>query len=124
MKSLIFALSALAVSACGAAPAPTVTVTAPAPTVTVQAPEPAPAPDLSSDGETIRDLLATQGFDYSGPASDLDEVANSVCEAIDSGISPEMLVEVAMNSGFSMREGAAIVAAAIVVKCPWNEGAV
>jgi hypothetical protein len=120
MKTLSAALAALFLTACGTAAAPTVTVTAPASTVT--APAPAPAPN-SSNGETMRSLMATQGMTYSGPASQLEEVADSVCEALDNGISPELLVRVAMNSGFSMEEGATIVAASIVVVCPRHRSA-
>ena len=116
------ALGAILLTACGTAAAPTVTVTAPASTVTAPAPEPQ-APS-SSDGETIRGLLASQGFSYSGPASELEDVGNSICEAIDNGISPELLVRVAMDSGFTMKEGAALVAASILTICPWNESAV
>lgn len=126
MKTLSLALAALILTACGTAAAPTVTVTAPAPTVTTTVPAPAPAPERPSrsDGDTIRDLLATQGFTYGGPTRDLEEVGGSICEAIDNGISPELLVRVAMDSGFTMEEGAALVAASILVLCPWNESAV
>jgi hypothetical protein len=116
MKTLSAALAALFLTACGTAAAPTVTVTAPASTVTAAAP--VPAPKTSSTGEEIRSLLATQGMTYGGPASQLEEVADSVCEALDNGISLELLVRVAMDSGFSMEEGATIVAASIVVVCP------
>lgn len=123
MKTLSVALGALLLTACGTAAAPTVTVTAPASTVTA-APAPAPDPPAYSDGDQIRELLATQGFTYGGPSSDLEDVGNSICEAIDSGISPELLVRVAMDSGFTMDEGAALVAASILTICPWNENAV
>ena len=124
MKTLSLAAGAILLAGCAAAPTPAVTVTAPASTVTATAPAPAPAPDLQSDGEQIRDLLDSQGYPYYGPASDLEELADSVCEAIDNGISPELLVQVAMDNGFSMEEGAALVAASIVVVCPYNSDAV
>lgn len=123
MRTLILLAASLTLAGCGAAASPTVTVTAPAPAVTVTA-EPAPQPNLpSSDGERIRELLATQGFTYGGPASDLDEVATSICEAMDSGIDAATLAMLAMNSGFTRDEAASLVAAAIVVKCPWNSTA-
>ena len=128
MKTLSVALAALVLTACGSAATPAVTVTAPAPTVTVQAPEPAPAPELpdvsATDGEMIRNLLATQGFSYDGPARDLEELADSICGALDNGIDPTLLVQIAMDNGFSMDEGAALVAASIIVVCPWNESTV
>ena len=129
MKPLPLAAGAILLAGCAAAPTSTVTVTAPAPepsTVTAPAPAPAPAPDFESqsDGEQIRELLDSQGYSYSGSASDLEELAVSVCDAIDSGVSPELLVEVAMDNGFSMEEGAALVAASIVVVCPYNKDAV
>ena len=119
MKTLSLAAGAILLAGCAAAPTPAVTVTAPASTVT------APAPDTyASDGEQIRELLDSRGYPYYGPASDLEELADSVCEAIDNGISPELLVQVAMDNGFSMEEGAALVAASIVVVCPYNSSAV
>lgn len=124
MKTLSLAAGAILLAGCAAAPTPAVTVTAPASTVTAPAPAPAPAPDLQSDGDRIIDLLDSQGYPYYGPASDLEELATSVCEAIDNGISPELLVQVAMDNGFSMEEGAALVAASIVVVCPHNRDAV
>ena len=125
MKTLSLAAGAILLAGCAAAPTPAVTVTAPASTVTAPAPAPAPAPDTyASDGEQIRDLLDSRGYPYYGPASDLEELADSVCEAIDNGISPELLVQVAMDNGFSMEEGAALVAASIVVVCPYNRDAV
>lgn len=72
----------------------------------------------------MRDLLSSQGFDYYGPASDLEELADSICGALDNGIDPALLVEVAINNGFSMEEGAALVAASIVVVCPQHRSAV
>lgn len=119
MRTLTLLAASLMLAGCGAAASPTVTVTAPAP-VTVTA---APAPEFnpgSSDGERIRGLLATQGFAYGGPASDLDEVATSICDAMDSGIDAATLASLAMDSGFTRTEAASLVAAAIVVKCPWN----
>lgn len=127
MKTLSLAAGAILLAGCAAAPNSTVTVTAPAPAPsTVTAPAPAPAPDFESqsDGEQIRELLDSRGYPYYGPPSDLEELAVSVCEAIDSGISPELLVEVAMDNGFSMEEGAALVAASIVVVCPYNSDSV
>ena len=124
MKTLALAALPLLLVGCGTAAAPTVTVTA-SETVTQAAPVIPDTPDLpSSDGEQIRELLDSQGYPYYGPASDLEELATSVCEAIDNGISPELLVQVAMDNGFSMEEGAALVAASIVVVCPYNRSAV
>lgn len=124
MKTLALAALPLLLVGCGTAAAPTVTVTA-SETVTQAAPVIPDTPDLSSsDGEQIRELLDSQGYPYYGPAFDLEELATSVCEAIDNGISPELLVQVAMDNGFSMKEGAALVAASIVVVCPYNRDAV
>lgn len=127
MKTLSLAAGAILLAGCAAAPNSTVTVTAPAPepsTVTAPAPAPAPNFESQSEGEQIAELLDSQGYPYYGPSSDLEELADSVCEAIDNGISPELLVEVAMDNGFSMKEGAALVAASIVVVCPYNRSAV
>ena len=125
MKTLSLAAGAILLAGCAAAPNSTVTVTAPAPEpTTVTAPAPAPDFESQSDGEQIRELLDSRGYPYYGPASDLEELAQSVCEAIDNGISPELLVEVAMDNGFSMEEGAALVAASLVVVCPYNSDSV
>ena len=122
MKTLTLIVAPLLLAGCGAAAAPTVTVTA-SRTVTEAAPAPV-VPDTQSDGELIRALLSSQGFHYPGPASDLEDVSISICDAIDQGIDTGTLGLLAMNAGFSADEAASLIAAAIVVKCPWNEGAV
>lgn len=73
-----------------------------------------------SDGEEIRFLLESQNVYV--PASDatLEELADTVCQAVGSGTSTGQLVAVAMDSGFSQDEAASIVAASIIVKCPWE----
>jgi len=125
MKKISLLAAPLLVAACASAPS-VANVPAPEPgTVTVTAPQPAATRSApSSDGETLRALLASQGFNYSGPASDLDEVAASICEALDSGVGVRLLADLAMDSGFSSAQAATLIAAAIVVKCPWNESRV
>ena len=121
MKTLSLAAGAILLAGCAAAPTSTVTVTAPAPS-TITAP--APAPDYSSQGEQIRDLLSSQGFPYSGSARSLEELAESICGALDAGLSAALLVEVAMDNGFTMEQGASLVAASIIVTCPRHRSAV
>lgn len=125
MKTLTLLVAPVLLAGCGAAAAPTVTVTA-SRTITEAAPAPAPepAPANQSDGELIRTLLASKGFNYTGPSSDLDSVAQSICDALDTGVSAMTLMNMALDSGFTADEGAALIAAAIVVKCPWNENVV
>lgn len=124
MKTLTLIVAPLLLAGCGASAAtPTVTVTA-SRTVTEAAPAPVVPEAPTSDGDLIRDLLSSQGFYYSGPSSDLDSVSQSICDALDSGVSANILGSLAMDSGFTADEAASLVAAAIVVKCPWNKSVV
>lgn len=124
-RALISALAApLTVAACATptatTPAPqVVTVTAPAPQ-----PEPAPkpeAPTASNDDDLYMALLASEGVTATRATS--IEVGHSVCEALDDGYEASTIAALAVSSGFTTRQAAAIVAAAIVVYCPWHEGA-
>lgn len=75
-----------------------------------------------SDGEQILALLESQNVYVSASASSLDDVAQTICDAVATGTSTTFLVEVAMDSGFSRNEATSLVAASIVVKCPWESG--
>lgn len=118
------AAASLTLVACGAqssgaeAPQPAVTVTK-TETVTKPAPEPEPQNDIAGDDATYLAFLASKGVNADPDTS--IEVGKSVCEALDNGYDAQTLVTVAMGSGFTMEQGAAIVAAAIVTYCPWNE---
>lgn len=116
MKSLI-AISALslALAGCavpGAAPQETVTITQEAPRAAE--PERAASPD-----DLYMELLASEGIRASRETS--IETGRLICDALDAGYEKAFLAEMAMDSGFSMREAAAIVAAAVVVYCPRHE---
>lgn len=121
MKTLTItcAIAGLVLAGCASVPTSSVTVTAPARTVTAEA----PAPGMSN-GQMIRSLLESQGYTYVESDQDLEALAESVCEALDSGVSPSTLIEVATGNGFSLDEGVSLVAASIVVVCPWNESTV
>jgi hypothetical protein len=95
----------------GAAPQTTVTVTEEAPR---EIPERATDPD-----DLYMDLLASEGIRASRDTS--IDTARLICEALDAGYEKDFLAEMAMDSGFSLREAAAIVAASIVVYCPRHE---
>lgn len=120
------AAASLTLVACGSqssgaeAPQPAVTVTE-TETVTKPAPVPEPEPqnDIAGDDATYLAFLASKGVNADPDTS--IEVGKSVCEALDNGYDAQTLVTVAMGSGFTMEQGAAIVAAAIVTYCPWNE---
>ena len=123
-RTLLAALAApLLVATCStgstAAPAPTVTVTE---TEERPAPTPLDEPDTSSDivgdDATYLAFLASKGV-VADPDTTI-EVGKKVCGALDDGIDAQTLVTVAMGAGFTMDQGAAIVAAAIVTYCPWN----
>lgn len=95
-------------------------------TVTVTKEAPAPAPeldeperDITGDDATYLAFLASKGV-VADPDTTI-EVGKKVCEALDDGIPGTMLVTVAEGSGFTRDQGAAIVAAAVLTYCPWNE---
>lgn len=127
-RTLLAALAApLLVAACStgstAAPAPTVTVTEteerPAPT---PLDEPETGSDLTGDDATYLGFLASKGV-VADPDTTI-EVGKTVCGALDDGYDPETLMTVAIGSGFTTEQAAAIIAAAIVTYCPWNESKV
>ena len=73
-----------------------------------------------SDGEQILALLESQGVYVSSDPASLDDVAVTICDALATGSSTTLLVSVAMESGLSRNEATSLVAAAIIVKCPWE----
>ena len=73
-----------------------------------------------SDGEQIRLLLESQNVYVSASDASLEELADTVCQAVGTGTSTGELMMVAMDSGFTQDEAASIVAASIIVKCPWE----
>lgn len=75
-----------------------------------------------SDGEQVLALLESQNVYVSASPLMLDDLAETVCEALANGTSSTLLVGVAMDSGFSRNEATSLVAASIVVKCPWESG--
>lgn len=121
MKLIAVAAAALAVAACSAPNAVTTTVTE---TVTQAAPreEPSQEPQnkATNDDDLYIAMLASKGV-VAGRAESI-EVGHMVCGALDDGYTGVDLVAVAKSSGFTTEQGAAIVAAAVLVYCPWNEG--
>jgi hypothetical protein len=117
MKYLIaIAVVMIAVTAC-ARPAATPQATV---TVTEAAPAPVPAPErATNDDDLYLSLLASEGIRADRQTS--IEVGRSICEALDAGYEKSLLALVAVDSGFTDREAAALVAAAVVVYCPWHE---
>jgi len=100
-----------------ATPAPTITVTQ------TKAPAPEPEPDTPQDDDAIYlGFLASKGI-VADPDTTI-EVGKSVCNALDDGFEPELLMAVAIDSGFTTDQAAAIIAAAIMTYCPWHEGTV
>lgn len=118
MKYLIaIAVVMVAVTAC-ARPAATPEATV---TVTEAVPVPAPEPDTRmSDDDLYLSLLASEGIRATRETS--IEVGQTICKALDSGYEKTLIALVAVDSGFTEREAAALVAAAVVVYCPWHEG--
>lgn len=73
-----------------------------------------------SDGEQILALLESQGVYVSSDPRSLDELAVTMCDALATGTSTTLLVSVAMDNGLSRNEATSLVAASIIVKCPWE----
>lgn len=115
---LALAATAMALTACVApSAAPQATVTA---TITEEAPEatpvdPSPQGGSSADDDYIM-LLASEGI--IADRDTLIELGGSICEALDNGFDHAVLVMVAVDSGLTEEEGAALVAAAVVAYCP------
>jgi hypothetical protein len=125
MNRLILAALAapLALAACATPNTATPTVTQ---TVTVTEEAPGPEPDepernIVGEDATYLAFLASKGI-VSDPETSI-EVGKQVCQALEEGIPGTMLVTVAEGSGFTREQGAAIVAAAVLTYCPWNEDA-
>lgn len=117
---LAAAAAALVLAGCAGVPGANQTITE-RQTVTA-APAPAPAPAPESDDETFIRILVGQDSSFATvPERDLIDVAGSICSLLDEGFSASTLGEVAMDSGLSMQQAAALVAASIVVYCPWHE---
>lgn len=117
---LVAAAAALLLAGCSGLPATNQTVTE-RQTVTA-APAPAPVPEVDTDDETFIRILVGQDSAFATvPEQDLIDVAGSICSLLDEGFSASTLGEVAMDSGLSMQQAAALVAASIVVYCPWHE---
>jgi hypothetical protein len=88
---------------------------------------PAPAPDeperdIMGDDATYLALLASKGVVADSDTS--IEVGRQVCKALDDGYPVTLLIDVAKDSGFTTEQSAAIIAASIVIYCPWNESKV
>lgn len=115
MKYLIaIAVVMIAVTAC-ARPAAT-----PEATVTVTEAVPVPAPErATSDDDLYLSLLASEGIRATRETS--IEAGKSICDALDKGYDKAVIALLAVDSGFTEREAAALVAAAIVVYCPWHQ---
>jgi hypothetical protein len=106
-----------------------VTVTATATETKTEQARPAPEEDTDNLSESEKDeqyvlLVSTRINTYGIQDSTLSELGRTVCAALDKGIDVEDIVMLAKSNGLSTDEAAAIIAAAIVVYCPWNESAV
>ena len=114
MRYAIIALAAAFVlTACAmpsASPQATVTVTEDAP-----APTRAPAPAQDAD-DLYMGFLASEGI-YASRETSI-EVGRSICKALDGGYDKRVIALLAVDSGFTEREAAALVAAAVVAYCP------
>lgn len=121
----------LLLTACaGSSPeATTVTVTATATETQTEQARPAPEEDTDDLSESEKDdryvlLVSSKINTYGIQDSTLSDLGRTVCDTLDRGIDVEDIVMLAKSNGLSTEEAAAIIAAAIVVYCPWNESAV
>jgi len=123
MSKIILAVAAaLAVAGCAspqAAPEATVTVTQKAPEPRSKPTEAAP---MQGDDETYLSFLRSKGIYASAETS--IEVGKTVCNTLDDGYDVTLIMALAIDAGFTTDEAAAIIAAAIVTYCPWNESKV
>lgn len=78
--------------------------------------------EASNDDDVYMGILASGGV--LAPRESSVEVGRQVCDALDRGMSVRLLAALAMDSGFTSEQAATIIAAAIVVYCPWNESKV
>lgn len=92
-------------------------------TVTQEAPEPRPEPTRAqSDDQTYLDFLRSKGI-YASDETSI-EVGKTVCTTLDAGYDVTLIMAAAVDAGFTTEEGAAIIAAAVLTYCPWNESKV
>lgn len=115
----VAACAALFLAGCAVpAAAPETTVT-----VTQEAPEPRPEPTRAEpprgDDQTYLEFLRSKGI-YATDETSI-EVGKTVCSTLDQGYDVITIMSVAIDSGFTQEEAAAIIAAAILTYCPWNE---
>jgi cytosine/adenosine deaminase-related metal-dependent hydrolase len=112
MKYLIaVAIVAVVVAGC-VRPAAT-----PQATVTVTEEARAPIPErATNDDDLYLSLLASEGIRAPRQAS--VDAGKSICDALDKGFDKSVLALLAVDAGFTEREAAALVAAAVVVYCP------
>lgn len=115
----------LILAACGGLPVATVTVTQEPPVTVTAEPEPQPTTQRSAprDPDQLVRLLETTDpiFGYL-PENDLVELAVTICDRLGEGFAATTLGNLAIDSGFTREQAAALIAASIVVYCPWEEG--
>ena len=115
-KIALLAAVPLLVAACTGAPAATVTVTESAAPPKSAEPREETRPRLD-----IMDLLVDSDPAFGALSrSDVVEVAKMVCENLDQGYAASTLGNLAMESGFTKDQAASLIAASIVVYCPWQ----
>lgn len=114
----IAALAALSLTlaACSGIPVATVTVTEqPAERTVTKAPS-------QNERLDIMDLLESQDPQFGRlPRADVVEVAQMVCEKLDEGYAATTLGNLAIDAGFTQKQAASLIAASILVYCPWQE---
>lgn len=120
MKLIAIAAAAmLGLTACSGIPVATVTVTQETERTKTAEPN---LPRGNSSGDRIVDLLERTDPAFGRVNQDtLVELAQMVCDRLDDGYAASALGSIAMDSGFTQNQAAALIAASIVVYCPWQE---
>ena len=98
----------------GSSASPTVTVVREVPAEPVQ-----PAPQEVSSEQEFLDFIRSKDASFYGvdDATSL-ETGYTICEALDRGLSLDMLIEMAANAGLSPEGGAGLIAGAVLYLCP------
>ena len=101
----------------GSSAAPTVTVVREVPAEPAQPVVPAPQ-EVSSEQEYL-DFIRSKDASFYGidDATSL-ETGYTICKALDSGMSLDMIVSLAANAGLSPEGGAGLIAGAVLYLCP------
>lgn len=98
----------------------------PTETVTVTAtPSPTDSDTSSVSDEEFADIVRENATTYStSPTDDIVMLANTICDAFDSGMPFEDLGETLIDSGATPYDAGFVIGASVAYACPEHEGAI